>query len=127
MKVYLINTVDRSGAQLPGVGKTVTHPIAAAQDVAKTSQRGMGAFAAAVKDLYAQGGLKAFFVGNGLNIIKIVPESACKFWSYEYAKRWFARNVDHCGVADISGSSRFIAGGFGGITSQLRGSALSSR
>ena len=59
-----------------------------------------------------------------LNVIKIFPESAIKFWSYEYSKRWFARNVDGCAVADISGSSRFVAGGIGGVTSQLRESEL---
>lgn len=61
---------------------------------------------------------------RSLNVIKIFPESAIKFWSYEYSKRWFARNVDHCAVADISGSSRFVAGGIGGVTSQLRRSTV---
>lgn len=51
---------------------------------------------------------------------QIFPESAVKFWSYEYSKRWFARNVDRTSVKDISGSSRFIAGGIGGLVSQLR-------
>lgn len=119
LKVYLINHVDPSGAKLPGITKAATHPVSAAKDIGKTGSKGVGVFASAIKDLYTQGGIKAFFVGNGLNILKIFPESAVKFWSYEYSKRWFARNVDHCNVADISGSSRFIAGGLGGVTSQL--------
>lgn len=47
-------------------------------------------------------------------------ESAIKFLSYETSKRAFAKYVD--GVSDsrdISGSSRFISGGIGGITSQF--------
>jgi solute carrier family 25 phosphate transporter 23/24/25/41 len=66
------------------------------------------------------GGVRAFWVGNGLNIVKILPESAIKFVSYEQAKRVLARVVD--GVsdpADVSSLSRFIAGGFGGISAQL--------
>lgn len=49
-----------------------------------------------------------------------LQESAIKFLSYESSKRFFARYVD--GVEDsrnISGTSRFVSGGIGGITSQL--------
>ncbi|KAG9121805.1 hypothetical protein FRC07_002077 [Ceratobasidium sp. 392] len=74
----------------------------------------------AVVHLYAEGGLAAFWVGNGLNIVKIFPESAIKFLSYESSKRFFARYVDNVEDSrNISGTSRFISGGVGGITSQL--------
>lgn len=119
LKVYLINTVERSPAKLPSAGATAAHPIQAAKAVAHVGEHGIGVLGHAVRDLYHQNGVRAFFVGNGLNIVKIFPESAVKFWSYEYSKRWFARHVDHCHVSDISGSSRFIAGGIGGVTSQL--------
>jgi solute carrier family 25 phosphate transporter 23/24/25/41 len=67
-----------------------------------------------------EGGVVAFWVGNGLNVAKIFPESAIKFMSYETSKRAFAKywdNVDD--VREISGGSRFMAGGIGGLTSQL--------
>ncbi len=35
--------------------------------------------------IYAEGGLLGFWVGNGLSVAKIFPESAIKFFSYEYA------------------------------------------
>jgi solute carrier family 25 phosphate transporter 23/24/25/41 len=120
LKVYLINHVDKSPTSLPNLKGTATHPIEAASKIAQTGSKGVGAFASAVRSLYLEGGVHAFFIGNGLNIIKIFPESAVKFWSYEYSKRWFARNVDRSSVKDISGSSRFIAGGIGGVVSQLR-------
>ncbi|CED82382.1 Predicted mitochondrial carrier protein [Phaffia rhodozyma] len=69
---------------------------------------------------FGGGGLRAFWVGNGLNVIKIMPESAIKFFSYESSKRLLARYWDD--VEDpslISGSSRFLAGGLGGIASQF--------
>jgi len=55
-----------------------------------------------------------------LNVVKIFPESAIKFLSYESAKRIFAQYWDK--VPDqtmISNSSRFVAGGIGGVVSQF--------
>ncbi|KAF8759839.1 mitochondrial carrier family [Rhizoctonia solani] len=46
--------------------------------------------------------------------------AAIKFLSYESSKRFFARYVDKVDDSrNISGTSRFISGGIGGITSQL--------
>ncbi|VDC07322.1 unnamed protein product [Peniophora sp. CBMAI 1063] len=82
--------------------------------------QGLKAIAGAVARIYAEGGVRAFWVGNGLSVMKIFPESAIKFFSYESSKRFFAKYVDHVEDSrDISGSSRFISGGMGGITSQL--------
>ena len=66
------------------------------------------------------GGLRSFWVGNGLNVIKIMPESAIKFFSYESSKRFLARYWDKVDDPSlISGSSRFLSGGIGGLTSQF--------
>lgn len=74
----------------------------------------------AVTHIYRDGGgVRAFWVGNGLNVTKIFPESAIKFFAYEYSKRFFARYWDCVSdQSEISGTSRFISGGIGGITSQ---------
>lgn len=90
----------------------------------------------AVIAIYKDGqGLKAFWVGNGLNVTKIFPvspkaiplniadprqESAIKFVSYEQSKKFLAKYWDKVSdPADLSPSSRFISGGIGGITSQF--------
>ncbi|KAF9268042.1 mitochondrial carrier [Marasmius fiardii PR-910] len=81
---------------------------------------GVRVIGAAIARIYTEGGLLGFWVGNGLSVAKIFPESAIKFFAYESSKRAFARYWD--GVDDprnISGLSRFLSGGIGGITSQL--------
>ena len=57
--------------------------------------------------------------GNGLNVVKVMPESAIKFGGYEAAKRAIARFEGHSEPSQISGHGRFIAGGIGGIVSQF--------
>lgn len=57
-------------------------------------------------------------VGNGLNVVKVMPESAIKFGGYEAAKRLFAKFEGHGDPSKINPWSRFFAGGTGGIVSQ---------
>ncbi|KAK7061787.1 mitochondrial carrier protein [Favolaschia claudopus] len=89
-----------------------------------TSAHGLGGGArvigSAIARIYAEGGVLAFWTGNGLSVAKIMPESAIKFFSYESSKRAFAKYWDKVDdTRDISGVSRFLSGGIGGITSQL--------
>jgi solute carrier family 25 phosphate transporter 23/24/25/41 len=72
-----------------------------------------------MKTIYSQGGVRGFFVGNGLNVIKIVPESAIKFWAFESAKSVLARATDAEDKNSISVGARFIAGGMAGLCSQF--------
>lgn len=73
----------------------------------------------AIRQIYGQGGFRGFFVGNGLNVMKIVPESAIKFYVFETAKTVLAGLT---GVEDknaIPVGARFIAGGVAGLCSQF--------
>lgn len=86
----------------------------------KAPVRGVRAIATAVARIYAEGGVLAFWTGNGLSVIKILPESAIKFFTYETSKQALAKYWDKVeDPRDISGASRFVSGGIGGITSQL--------
>ncbi|KAF7775975.1 hypothetical protein Agabi119p4_4368 [Agaricus bisporus var. burnettii] len=81
---------------------------------------GVRIISSAVARIYSEGGVLAFWTGNGLSVAKIFPESAIKFFTYESAKRTFARYWDHVDdPRDISSVSRFLSGGIGGLTSQL--------
>ncbi|KAH9853514.1 mitochondrial carrier [Lenzites betulinus] len=105
LKIFLIT-------RPPELGGTVLTPQAPA--------RGFKAIAGAITRIYAEGGVLAFWTGNGLSVVKILPESAIKFLSYESAKRMFAKYWDKVeDPRDISGASRFLSGGLGGISSQL--------
>ncbi|CCM03175.1 uncharacterized protein FIBRA_05297 [Fibroporia radiculosa] len=86
----------------------------------KAPVRGVKAIGSAVARIYAEGGVRAFWTGNGLSVAKILPESAIKFLAYESSKRMFAKYWDHVDdPREISGVSRFLSGGMGGISSQL--------
>ncbi|KIM90874.1 hypothetical protein PILCRDRAFT_1116 [Piloderma croceum F 1598] len=86
----------------------------------KPGLQGIKAIVSAIARIYAEGGLLAFWTGNLLSVTKILPESAIKFLTYESSKRAFAKHLDKVEDSkDISGTSRFLSGGLGGITSQL--------
>ncbi|OCK82635.1 calcium dependent mitochondrial carrier protein-like protein [Lepidopterella palustris CBS 459.81] len=75
--------------------------------------------ATATKELWQAGGMRSLYAGNGLNVIKVMPESAIKFGSYEAAKRVFAKIEGHNDPSQIDSWSKFVAGGIGGMISQF--------
>ena len=50
--------------------------------------------------------------------MKVMPESAIKFGSYEAAKRTLAQLEGHGDPQNINSYSKFVAGGAGGVISQ---------
>jgi solute carrier family 25 phosphate transporter 23/24/25/41 len=50
-----------------------------------TKGPGVKAIAHAITRIYSEGGVLAFWTGNGLSVAKIFPESAIKFFAYESA------------------------------------------
>ncbi|XP_031106421.1 calcium-dependent mitochondrial ATP-magnesium/phosphate carrier protein 2-like [Ipomoea triloba] len=71
----------------------------------------------AVKSIWKEGGILGFFRGNGINILKVAPESAIKFYTYEMLKNAIghAKGRDQ---SDIGTSGRLIAGGLAGAVAQ---------
>ena len=53
-----------------------------------------------------------------MNVLKVMPESAIKFGSYEAAKRALAQLEGHSDPQKINPYSKFVAGGIGGMVSQ---------
>ncbi|KAI1815764.1 mitochondrial carrier [Poronia punctata] len=73
----------------------------------------------AVNDLYKSGGVRGFFAGNGLNVVKIMPETAIRFGAYEAAKKALARLEGHGEPHNINPYSKFVAGGVAGMAAQF--------
>lgn len=67
----------------------------------------------AVQSIWKERGLLGFFRGNGLNVIKVGPESAIKFYTYEMLKSVIG---DANGSVGILG--RLTAGGLAGAVAQ---------
>ncbi|TRM67766.1 mitochondrial carrier domain-containing protein [Schizophyllum amplum] len=107
LKIFLITRPpDLGGVKVAGVPTPGYHAL---RTIFRAASR-----------IYVEGGVLGFWTGNGLSVAKIFPESAIKFFTYESAKRFFATYVDHVDDSrNISGTSRFLSGGLGGISAQL--------
>ncbi|OBZ90766.1 Calcium-binding mitochondrial carrier SAL1 [Choanephora cucurbitarum] len=84
-----------------------------------TAKPGQSTILSGLKNIYQQGGFRGFFVGNGLNVIKIVPESAIKFYVFETAKSVLAELTHSEDKNAIPVGARFVAGGIAGLCAQF--------
>ncbi|EEA28849.1 calcium dependent mitochondrial carrier protein, putative [Talaromyces marneffei ATCC 18224] len=109
LKVYLIAHT--------GVREEV---VCAAQKGAPVNamRKGIQSLVDATKELWKAGGIRSLFAGNGLNVVKIMPESAIKFGAYEASKRAFARLEGHDDTKKIRPTFQFLSGGLGGMVAQ---------
>ncbi|CAL4889331.1 unnamed protein product [Urochloa decumbens] len=71
----------------------------------------------AVKSIWREGGLLGFFRGNGLNVVKVAPESAIRFYTYEMLKEYIRKSKGE-EKSDIGTSGRLMAGGLAGAIAQ---------
>ncbi|KAI0997677.1 Calcium-binding mitochondrial carrier [Podosphaera aphanis] len=111
IKVYLIADIS------PKKGTLATLKDGA---VSARSTKTIGQpFVNACRTLWKSGGIRSLFAGNGLNVLKVIPESGIKFGSFEATKRAFARLEGHNEPQNISVLSKFVSGGLAGGISQL--------
>ena len=125
LKVYLIAQTDPRKATVDAAKSGA--PLKAAKHASRP-------LIEATKVLWGLGGVRSFFAGktiivlcripeliyqgNGLNVVKVMPESAIKFGSYEGSKRAFARFEGHDDPSQLHPWSQLAAAGLGGIISQ---------
>ncbi|KAF8461361.1 mitochondrial carrier domain-containing protein [Kalaharituber pfeilii] len=112
IKVYLIAQTD-----VPKVVKVLGTAVKG--EAAAATKAAARPIEECIRALWRAGGIRSFFAGNGLNIVKVLPESAIKFGSFETTKRALAKLEGVEDVRDISSTSRFLAGGVGGVASQF--------
>ncbi|KAK7150922.1 hypothetical protein R3I93_011999 [Phoxinus phoxinus] len=65
------------------------------------------------KKMIKEGGVTSLWRGNGVNVIKIAPETSIKFMAYEQYKRMLTRDG-----GKVQPHERFIAGSMAGATAQ---------
>ncbi|KAJ6036683.1 hypothetical protein N7540_000962 [Penicillium herquei] len=109
LKVYLIakTGVTKQAVRAAKDGA----PLVAAGNASRT-------LVVAFKELWRAGGIRSMFAGNGLNVVKVMPESAIKFGAYESAKRAFAGFEGHNDPKRLKPTSQFLSGGIGGMVAQ---------
>ncbi|XP_030052747.1 calcium-binding mitochondrial carrier protein SCaMC-3 [Microcaecilia unicolor] len=66
-----------------------------------------------LRGMIQEGGIRSLWRGNGINVLKIAPESAIKFMAYEQIKRLIRGQQETLRVQE-----RFIAGSLAGATAQ---------
>ncbi|XP_075253857.1 mitochondrial adenyl nucleotide antiporter SLC25A25-like isoform X2 [Convolutriloba macropyga] len=110
----LVNTLISGGAA-GAVSRTCTAPIDRLKvllQVHSSSKNPLGVFSG-LRQLLSEGGLSGLWRGNGLNVLKIAPESAIKFLTYEKMKHLIKGDK-----SDITAQQRFVAGSIAGLSAQ---------
>ncbi|XP_078489718.1 mitochondrial adenyl nucleotide antiporter SLC25A24 [Ciona intestinalis] len=77
----------------------------------KSNQLGI---ASGFKSMLKEGGAKSLWRGNGINVIKIAPETAVKFYAYERMKKLIGAQSG----GEIGAAEKFLAGSMAGVISQ---------
>lgn len=108
---YLVNFV--SGGVAGAVSRSFTAPIDRVKVLMQVRATSSTSIPEVMRQIFAEGGVVAFWRGNGSNCLKIAPENATKFMMYEYLKHAVAKDVN-----DIKVTERFLAGAGAGIASQ---------
>ncbi|XP_046693963.1 calcium-binding mitochondrial carrier protein SCaMC-3 isoform X3 [Silurus meridionalis] len=68
-----------------------------------------------LKMMVKEGGFRALWRGNGINVLKIAPETAIKFLAYEQIKQLIHGRKN---VGSLKVHERFVAGSLAGATAQ---------
>ncbi|KAH3682808.1 hypothetical protein WICPIJ_006267 [Wickerhamomyces pijperi] len=115
IKVFLIARSDLSSTILNNKSSLAQNHMGGKVPVEKIKSPIVKAATA----IYKSGGLRAFYTGNGLNVVKVFPESAMKFGSFEAVKKLLAKIEGVDDTSKLSKVSTYIAGGLGGVFSQF--------
>ncbi|KAI3761464.1 hypothetical protein L1987_51881 [Smallanthus sonchifolius] len=102
-----------AGGVAGAASRTVTAPLDRLKVILQV-QTCNSSIRSTIKNIWKEGGVLSFFRGNGLNVVKVAPESAIKFYTYEMLKKFVGRNEK----GDIGTSGRLLSGGMAGAVAQ---------
>ncbi|XP_051749242.1 calcium-binding mitochondrial carrier protein SCaMC-2-B isoform X3 [Ctenopharyngodon idella] len=104
-----------AGGGAGAVSRTCTAPLdrlKVLMQVHATRSNSMG-IAGGFTQMIREGGIRSLWRGNGINVLKIAPESAIKFMAYEQIKRLIGSNQETLGILE-----RLVAGSLAGAIAQ---------
>ncbi|PNX92781.1 calcium-binding mitochondrial carrier protein SCaMC-2-like [Trifolium pratense] len=105
-----------AGGIAGAASRTATAPLDRLKVVLQI-QTGKASIMPAVMKIWQRDGLLGFFRGNGLNVVKVAPESAIKFYVYEMLKNVIGDSQGN--KTDIGTAGRLFAGGMAGAIAQI--------
>ncbi|KAI4348398.1 hypothetical protein L6164_009125 [Bauhinia variegata] len=106
-----------AGGVAGAASRTATAPLDRLKVVLQV-QTTRARFMPAVKDIWRESGILGFFRGNGLNVLKVAPESAIRFYTYEMLKTFLLNAKGGGPKDDIGPTGRLLAGGIAGAIAQ---------
>eukprot|EP01132_Coremiostelium_polycephalum_P001443 gene1443-1818_t len=101
-----------AGAVAGVISRTLTAPMERVKIVYQIHHGKHHSLVDTFKYVYRDGGFRGLWRGNLANILKVSPEAAVKFATYEKVKRLFAEND-----ADLTSGQRFTSGAAAGVAS----------
>jgi solute carrier family 25 (mitochondrial phosphate transporter), member 23/24/25/41 len=105
-----------AGGMAGTTSRTATAPLDRLKVIMQV-QKNRITVAEAVKNIWRDGSFLGFFRGNGLNVVKVAPESAIRFYAYEMLKEYIMKSKGE-NKNDIGASGRLMAGGLAGAVAQ---------
>lgn len=112
---YMLFKTLVAGGVAGAISRTCTAPLDRLKvllQVHSSSKNKLG-FSTGLRQLYSDGGFFGLWRGNGMNVIKIAPESAIKFLTYERMKLLIKSPGQ-----EITALERLIAGSTAGLIAQ---------
>lgn len=110
-----------AGGVAGALSRTATAPfdrVKVLMQVQAHPTRGKSNFLPCFYKVYKDSGLVGFFRGNGLNVVKVAPESAIKFYAYEMIKGSIGKLDSRGNFEEIGVAGRLFAGGAAGAVAQ---------
>lgn len=92
-----------SGGISGGISRTVTAPLDRIK-IMMQSEIGKTSIKQTIEKILRKSNYLSFWKGNGTNVIKIMPETALKFYSFEYMRNILQSSESDFGKNLISGA-----------------------
>ncbi|XP_069460454.1 mitochondrial adenyl nucleotide antiporter SLC25A23-like [Ambystoma mexicanum] len=104
-----------AGAMAGAVSRTGTAPLDRLKVFMQVhaSKKNSMNVVSGLRDMIREGGFRSLWRGNGINVLKIAPETAIKFMAYEQIKKLILGQQETLRVQE-----RFVAGSLAGATAQ---------